>query len=72
MSKVCIDEPGVRAHAIQIHRDSDSILTTCQVADPYIRDVMQFITTTRVDVHGGPNHPVIENILRLSGGQLRQ
>ena len=44
MAEVCIDENEMRAHGIQVHRDSESILTHWQLSDPYMRDVMQYIT----------------------------
>jgi predicted pyridoxine 5'-phosphate oxidase superfamily flavin-nucleotide-binding protein len=64
--EVCIDENEMRAHGIQVHRDSESILTHWQLADPYMRDVMQYITTTRVDIYGQPNEDVMEGMQRLS------
>jgi hypothetical protein len=66
MAEVCIDENEMRAHGIQVHRDSESILTHWQLADPYMRDVMQYITTTRVDIYGRPNEAVMEGMRRLS------
>jgi hypothetical protein len=66
MAEVCIDENEMRAHGVQIHRDSESILAHWQLADPYMRDVMQYITTTRVDIYGQPNEAVIEGMRRLS------
>ena len=66
MVEVCIDENEMRAHGIQVHRDSQSILTHWQLADPYMRDVMQYITTTRVDIYGQPNEDVMEGMRRLS------
>lgn len=62
LAEVCIDENEMRAHGVQIHRDSESILTHWQLADPYMRDVMQYITTTRVDIYGQPNEAVIEGM----------
>lgn len=64
--EVCIDEKEMRAHGIQVHRDSESILSHWQLADPYMRDVMQYITTTRVEIYGQPNEAVIEGMSRLS------
>ena len=66
MAEVCIDENEMRAHGVQVHRDSESILAHWQLADPYMRDVMQYITTTRVDIYGQPNEAVIEGMRRLS------
>ena len=66
MSWVCIDENEMRAHGVQFHRDSESILTHWQLADPHMRDVMQYITTTRVDLYGQPNEAVMEGMRRLS------
>jgi len=66
MAEVCIDEKEMRAHGVQVHRDSESILTHWQLADPYMRDVMQYITTTRVDIYGQPNEAVIDGMRRLS------
>jgi hypothetical protein len=66
MAEVCIDEGEMRAHGVQVHRDSESILTHWRLADPYMRDVMQYITTTRVDVYGQPNEAVIEGMRRLA------
>ncbi len=66
LAEVCIDENEMRAHGIQVHRDSESILTHWQTADPYMRDVMQYITTTRVDIYGQPNEAVLEGMRQLS------
>ncbi len=66
MAGVCIDEDEMRAHGVQVHRDSESILTHWQLADPYMRDVMQYITTTRVDIYGQPNDAVVEGMQRLA------
>jgi len=66
MAEVCIDEKVMRAHGIQVHRDSESILSHWQLTDPYMRDVMQYITTTRVDIYGQPNDSVMEGMRRLS------
>ena len=66
MTEICIDENEMRAHGIQVHRDSNSILTHWGLADPYMRDVMQYITTTRVDIYGQPNEAVMEGMRRLS------
>jgi hypothetical protein len=66
MAEICIDENEMRAHGVQVHRDSESILTHWQLADPYMRDVMQYITTTRVDIYGQPNAAVMEGMRRLS------
>ena len=66
MAEVCIDENEMRAHGVQVHRDSESILTHWKLADPYMRDVMQHITTTRVDLYGQPNEAVMEGMRRLS------
>ena len=66
MAEVCIDENQMIAHGIQVHRDSESILTHWQLADPHMRDVMQHITTTRVDIYGQPNEAVMEGMRRLS------
>ena len=41
LAEVCIDENEMRAHGIQIHRNSESILSHWQLADPHMRDVMQ-------------------------------
>ena len=66
MAEVCIDDNELRFRSIQIHRDSESILTHWQLADPYMRDVMQYITTTRVEFYGQPNEAVMEGMQRLS------
>ena len=65
-AEVCIDENVMRAHGVQVHRDSESILTHWQLADPHMRDVMQHFTTTRVDIYGQPNEAVMEGMRRLS------
>lgn len=66
LAEVCIDENELRFHSVQVHRDSESILTHWQLADPYMRDVMQYITTTRVEFYGQPNEAVMEGMQRLS------
>ena len=66
MAEVFIDENELRFYGIQVHRDSESILTHWQISDPYMQDVMQYITTSRVDIYGQPNDAVIESMQRLS------
>ena len=66
LGEVCIDDNEMRAYTIQLHRDSESILAHWQLADPYQRDVMQYITTTRIDIYGQPNEAVMEGMQRLS------
>ena len=66
MAEVFIDESKLLFFGIQVHRDSKSILTHWQVADPYMRDVMQYITTTHVDIYGQPNEAVMKGMRRLS------
>ena len=66
MAEVFIDESELRLIGIQVHRDSESILTHWQISDPYMQDVMQYITTTRVDIYGQPNEAVMEGMRRLS------
>ena len=66
MAEVYIDENEMRAHGVQVHRDSESILTHWQLTDPYMRDVMRYVTTTRVDIYGQPNEAVMEGMRRLS------
>ena len=67
MAEVYIDEKNMLAHGVQVHRDSESILSHWQMADPYMRDVMQHITTTRVEIYGQPNDTVMDGMQRLSG-----
>ena len=66
LGEVCIDEKGMCAYTIQLHRDSESILAHWQLADPYQRDVMQYITTSRIDIYGQPNEAVMEGMRRLA------
>jgi hypothetical protein len=66
MAEVFIHENELRFYGIQIHRNSESILAHWQLADPYMRDVMQYITTTRVDIYGQPNEAVMKGMRRLS------
>lgn len=67
LAGVHIDEKDMRAHGFQVHRDSESILKTWQVMDPNIREVLQYSTTTRVDIYGQPNEAVMEGMKRLAG-----
>lgn len=67
MAGIYIDEKAMRAHGLQIHRDSESILAAWQLADPHIRSVMPYLTTTRVEIYGQPNEAVMEGMQRLSG-----
>ena len=67
MAEVYIDIERMMAHGIQIHRDSESILSHWQMADTYMQEVMQHITTTRVEIYGQPNDAVMEGMQRLSG-----
>jgi hypothetical protein len=64
--EVCINEAEMRAYTIQLHRDSESILTHWGLADPYQRDVMQYITTSSVDIYGQPNEVVMDGMRRLA------
>ena len=67
IAEVCIDDADMRAHGIQVHRDSESILTTWQLADEHMRSVMQYTTTTRVEIYGQPNEAVMEGMRRFAG-----
>jgi hypothetical protein len=64
---VYLDEAGRVANGVQVHRDSESILTTWKTADPYMREVMQHIRTTRVEIYGQPSEAVMEGMRRLAG-----
>ena len=66
MGEVCIDEDKMVAHTIQLHRDSESILAHWKLSDPHRRDVMQHITTTRIDIYGEPSEAVMEGMRQLS------
>jgi hypothetical protein len=66
LAEVFINESRLRAHAIQIHQDSESILTHWKLADPYMRDVMQYLTTTHIDIYGNPGDAVMEGMRQLS------
>lgn len=66
MAEVFIDESKLRFIGIQVHRDSESILTHWQISDPYMQDVMQYITTTHVDIFGQPNEAVMEGMKGFS------
>ena len=66
MAEVCIDENEMRAHGVQVHRDSESILAHWQLAEPHMRAVMQYTTTPRIDIYGQPNEAVMVGMRRLS------
>jgi hypothetical protein len=68
--EVFIDEGAMRAHGFQVHRDSESILAYWKIGDPYMREVMQYITTRRVDVYGQPNEAVMENMRKIAGNDV--
>lgn len=63
-----LDEERGLANGIQVHRDSESILSAWQIADPNIREVMQYVTTTQVEIFGRPSEAVMEGMRRLAGG----
>lgn len=67
MAETYIDLDKMIANAIQVHRDSESILEHWQMSDKYQQDVMQYITTTVVDIFGQPNSAVMEGMKRLAG-----
>jgi len=67
MMGVYIDEKNMLARGFQVHRDSESILSAWRMADPYMREVMQYTTTRRVEVYGQPNDAVMEGMRRLAG-----
>jgi hypothetical protein len=67
MAETYIDLEKMIAHAIQVHRDSESILEHWRMSDTYQQDVMQHITTTHVDIFGKPNDDVMEGMKRLAG-----
>lgn len=67
LAGVYLDEAGRVANGVQVHRDSDSILTAWKTADPHIRDVMQHVRTTRVEIYGEPSDAVMEGMRRLAG-----
>jgi hypothetical protein len=66
MASVHIDEDQMIANGLQVHRNSDSILQHWQLADPYMRDVMQYTTTESVAIYGQPNDAVIAGMQRLA------
>ena len=66
MAEVFIDESELRLIGMQVHRDSESILTHWQISDPYMRDVMQYTTATRVDIYGQPSEAVMAGMRRLA------
>lgn len=65
MAGVYLDEANMRANGFQIHRDSESILALWKLADPYMKDVMQHVTTKRVDFYGQPSEAVLQGLQRL-------
>jgi len=67
MAEVYVDQDNMLAHGVQIHRDSESILSHWQISRTYMQAVMQHIKTTRVDIFGQPNETVMEGMRRLSG-----
>jgi hypothetical protein len=67
MAEFYVDQENRSTRVIQINRDSESILAHWQMADTYMRDVMQHITTTHVNIYGQPNNAVMEGMRRLSG-----
>jgi hypothetical protein len=66
MVEVYIDEEDMRAHSCQIQPDSESILTHWEMSEPYINDVMQNCTATRLDIYGQPNDAVMEGLEELA------
>jgi hypothetical protein len=68
MAGVYLDEANLRAHGVQIHRDSESILKHFQLADPYMKDVMPHITTRRVDFYGQPGEAVMQVAQKIASG----
>jgi hypothetical protein len=67
MAETYIDLEKMIAYVIQVHRDSESILEHWRMSDTYQQDVMQYITTTHVDIFGQPNQAVKEGMKRLAG-----
>lgn len=67
MAGVYLDEASLRAHGFQVHRDSESILTHFRLADQYMKDVMQHVTTKRVDIYGQPNEAVMQAMQKIVG-----
>lgn len=66
MVQVYVDEKNMRAYSFQLHRNSESMLSHWQISDPHIRDVMQYITVTRLDFYGQPNDAVMEGVRPFS------
>lgn len=66
MASVHIDEEQMVANGFQVHRNSDSILQHWQLADPHMRNVMQYTTTKSVEVYGQPNDAVMAGMQRLA------
>ncbi len=66
MVEVYVDEKNMRAYSFQLYRDSESILSHWQMSDPYIRDVMQYITVKRLDIYGQPDEAVMEGLRPFS------
>ncbi len=66
MADVFINESEQVFYGLQVHKNSESILSHWNISDPHMKDVMQYITTTQVDIYGQPNEAVMEGMRRLS------
>ena len=66
MAGLYIDEEQMVANGLQVHRNSEFILLHWKIADPYMRDVMQYSTTVKVELYGNPSDAVMQGMERLS------
>lgn len=64
---VYLDEDSGTANGVQVHRDSESILSMWRMNDPNIREVMQHARTAQVEIYGEPSEEVMEGMRRLAG-----
>ncbi|MET9862273.1 hypothetical protein ABZY93_23775 [Streptomyces smyrnaeus] len=69
MVETFVDEEQMLAHSFQLYRDSDAVRLHWQLADPYIKEVMEHCRVERFEVFGEPDADVVESVRSALGDQ---
>ncbi|MFJ8647118.1 hypothetical protein ACIRNI_13465 [Streptomyces sp. NPDC093546] len=62
MVQTFLDEERMLAHSFQLYRDSDAVRRHWELADPYIREVMEHCRVERFEVFGEPDAEVVAGV----------
>ncbi|RZQ61379.1 hypothetical protein [Amycolatopsis suaedae] len=67
MVQTFVDEERMLAHSFQLYRDSEAVRTHWKLADPYIREVMEYCTVETFEVFGEPDPDVADGVRSAVG-----